>query len=216
LVRPGITGLVAVLIAGCAAIGTPNVDRDYRPGANGLLVVSLTASGYNPGTLWFQVVRAGSTTQAVASIPVNDEAYGLDWLPGDLATENGGSGRVAVVELAPGEYELRRWVINVSNQAAFSSTRAFGYRFTIVPGKATYLGSVHVDIQRGASPARLPFEISLQDRRERDLPIVHRKYSAVRPDQVLFPEAAREPVAERPVERAPTRLDDLQGLLPGR
>jgi hypothetical protein len=204
-----IVGVAA--IGACASIGTANVDSGWRPGANGLLVASVTSSGYNPGTLWFQVVRSHAPTEVVASIPVNDSAYGADWLAGDPAVLKGGSGRLAVIELAPGDYEMRRWVINVSNRAAYTSTRSFGYRFTISPGKATYLGNVHVDIQRGPTSA-LPFAVSLEDRRERDLPIFHRKYSAVRAEDVRFP---GEPVArdrERP--SGPTRLDDLQGLLP--
>jgi hypothetical protein len=207
-----------VPLGGCGSLGTANVDPGYRPGANGLLVASVTASGYTPGTLWYQVVLAGAPAQTVASIPVNDESYGLDWRNGDAAVPNGGSGRVAVVELPPGDYEMRRWVINVSNQAAFGSTRPFGYRFTIAPGKATYLGNVHVDIQRSASSRTLPFSVSLEDSRERDLPIFHRKYSGVRSGEVSFAQQGepREPQVQRPIERTPTRMDDLQGLLPAR
>ena len=200
-------------------MGTSNVDPAYRPGANGLLVASLTASGYNPGTLWVQVVRASASTETVASIPVNDPAYGLDWQAGDPAVTNGGAGRVAVVELAPGEYELRRWVINIGNSAAYSSRRPLAYRFNIVAGKATYVGNLHVDVQRSAAES-LPLATTLEDRRERDLPIVRRKYSGVRAEHMLFAgeSAERErasPTATRR-ERAPTRIDDLQGLLPGK
>jgi hypothetical protein len=179
----------------------------------------VTASGYNPGTLWVQVVRASAATDTVASIPVNDPAYGLDWQVGDPAVTNAGEGRVAVVELAPGDYELRRWVINVGNRAAYSSRRPLGYRFNIVAGKATYLGNVHVDIQRSAAES-LPFATTLEDRRERDLPIVQRKYSGVRAEHMVFAgeSAERErasPTAARR-EAGPTRIDDLQGLLPGK
>ncbi len=208
-----------MLIGGCASVGTSNVDPAYRPGANGLLVASVTTSGYNPGTLWVQVVRASAATETVASIPVNDPAYGLDWRVGDPAVTNGGEGRIAVVELAPGEYELRRWVINVDNRAAYSSRRALGYRFNIVAGKASYVGNLHVDIQRSAAES-LPFATTLEDKRERDLPIVQGRYSGVRAEHMVFAgESAQE---ERPAptaaRRGPaaTRIDDLQGLLPGK
>lgn len=204
------------MLAGCASLGTANVDPSYRPGANGLLVASVTASGYNPGTLWYQVVRTNAVTRTVASIPVNDEAYGMDWRAGDPSVPQAGAGRLAVLELAPGEYELRRWVINVGNQAAYSSTRPMGYRFAVEPGKATYLGNVHVDIQRSASAGSGPYAATLEDQRARDLPILYRKFPGVSAQQVLFAKqgAAPEPLGRRPAGPGSTRMDDLQGLLP--
>jgi hypothetical protein len=51
---------LATAAAGCAHTGTHNVDAaSPNPGDKGLLVASLTASGYNPGTLSFQVVPVG-------------------------------------------------------------------------------------------------------------------------------------------------------------
>jgi hypothetical protein len=207
----------AALGTGCASLGTPNVDAGYRPAHNGLLVAAVSASGYLPGTLWFQVVPQGATAPA-ASIPVNDAAYGIDWPAGDSEIPHGGLGRLAVVELPPGAYELRRWVINVSNAAAYTSNRPFGLRFTIAPGKATYLGSVHVDIQRGASTQRLPFAVRHDERRDRDLPLLYRKNPGINAAMVIFageaePEGARR-VSAQP--RGPARLEDLRDLLPQR
>jgi hypothetical protein len=219
LLRLIVSAIAGCLLAsGCASVGTANVEPAYRPSTSGLLVVSVTASGYNPGTLWYQIVRSGAVAHTVASIPVNDRAYGLDWEAGDPAVPNSGAGRVAVIELGPGEYEMRRWVINVANRAAFISTKPFGFRFEIEAGKATYLGNVHVDIQRTADPDTLPFAVALEDRRDRDLAILHRKYPGVRKDQLIFggPGRLRETAAERPVGLGPTRLDDLQNLLPGK
>jgi hypothetical protein len=211
--------MVATQLAGCGSIGTANVDPSYQPGANGLLVASLTRSGYDPGTLWIQVVSAGEVAQTVASIPVNDPSYGLDWGasdPGGVGTV----GRVAVVELNPGEYELRRWVVNTPNRQAFTSVRPLGYRFTIEAGKATYVGNLHLDLQRSASEHRIPFAARLEDQRDRDLAILHRKYRGIRPGQVVFAVkgARNAPLAGSPrtAEPAPTRLDDLQQLLPSR
>ena len=206
-----------MLAPGCASLGTPNVEPGYAPARNGLLVAAVSASGHLPGTLWFQVVRQGAT-QPAASIPVNDPAYGIDWPAGDAEIPRAGLGRLAVIELAPGDYELRRWVINVSNVAAYVSNRPFGLRFTVAPGRATYLGSVHVDIQVGASTQRLPYALERDDRRSRDLPLLYRKHPGVTPAMVAFAddmqrEAARPMSAAR---REPTRLDDLQDLLPRR
>jgi hypothetical protein len=210
----------AILAAGCASGGTANVDAAHRPTASGVLVVSATASGPMPGTLWYQIVRAHAVTQNVASIAVNDRAQGLDWEPGDPEVPNGGTGRVAVIELAPGEYELRRWVMNGGARGgAFSSRRPFGYRFVIEPGKVTYVGNVHVDLQRTANVDTVPYRMSVNDQRERDLAIVRRKHPAVAGSPIVFAGAAqgrRDDIfeEERGGDPVRTSIDDLNSLLP--
>lgn len=202
------------LLLGACAIATTNVDPNYRPRDKGVLVASLTASGYNPGTLLYQVVRSNAPTQLVATIPVNDEAQELDWKLGDPQVRFGGYGRLAVVELPPGDYEFRRGFIQVSAQETYSSKAAVGYRFTIVPGKATYLGNVHVDIER-ISAERLAPAYTLADLRSRDLPILYRKYASFKPDVMLFPdEVEREAALKGRQDAGPTKLEDLERLLP--
>lgn len=204
----------AVLAAGCMS-GARNADPGYRPGSNGLLVASLTASGHSPpGRLSYLVVRAEQPAQTVAAIPLNDEALALDWQLGDYAVHNNGYGRLAVVELPPGHYELRRGFIYVSAQEAYASARVLGYRFEILPGKATYLGNVHVDIEISAA-RRIHADTSLRDRRSRDLPLLHRKYAGVRPEHLVFPgEVDREKLLQRTADEAPLKLEDLERLLP--
>lgn len=214
LVRSVVLAIAAAVLAGCANPGTQNVAVDYRPADQGLLVASVTASGYNPGRLLYQLVRVASPTQTVVTIPVNDEALGLDWRLGDLEVPNGGQGRLAVIELAPGDYELRRAFIEVSAQETYTSARRFGFRFTIAAGKATYLGNIHVNMER--SPAgRLMSSTTLVDRRRRDLPLFHKKYSGIKPDQVTFPDDIEHAaVLKRSADSAPAKLEDLDRLLP--
>jgi hypothetical protein len=203
-----------MLLAACAPLGTGNVDPAYRLGANGVLVASVTASGYNPGTLLYQVVRTNAPTHTVVTIPVNDEAQGLDWQLGDPLVRYSGYGRLAVVELPPGEYEFRRAFIHVSAEESYASNRAVGYRFTILPGRATYLGNVHVDIERVSASRMLP-AYTLTDQRSRDLPVLYRKYAAFKPDSVIFPdELERDAALKRRQDDGPTKLEDLHRLLP--
>ena len=57
----------------------------------------------------------------------------------------------------------------------------------------------------------------LLDRRNRDLPILYRRYTGVQQAQVVFPEdIRREALLRRSADESPTKLDDLQGLLPRR
>ena len=217
--RSWILSLVA-LLAGCAGSGVANIEGSHRPAeGNGVLVVSVTASGYLPGSLWYQVVRSSNISAKPVSIPVNDDSFGVDWRSGSSEVKNGGTGRLAVIELPQGDYELRRWVINSGNRAAYISRKPFGYRFTIQPGKTTYIGNVHVDIQHSASSS-LPYAISLEDKRERDLLLLRRKYSGIRQDSVtvaIADEAAAEQrTQDRPGARSTRRIDDLKDLLPGK
>lgn len=206
---------LATAAAGCAHTGTPNIDAaSPNPGDKGLLVASLTASGYNPGTLSFQVVPVGEPGRTVAMIPVNDQAFGIDWPHGDPAVPNGGSGRLAVIELPPGEYELRRGIIEVSMQERYSSVRRYGYRFTIASGKATYFGNVHVELER--SPAgQLLAHTNVLDRRRRDVPLLLKKYASLKPEQIVYlDDLEHQAVLERSGESTPAKLDDLERLLP--
>jgi hypothetical protein len=203
--RLSIATLAALLLLGCTATGTKNVAGDYQPApAMGVLVASVSAGGYVPGELWFQVVRAGAPDQVAASILVNDS--GADPV----------NGRLAVVELPPGRYEVRRWVMNEGNRDAYSSRRPLGHHFDIRAGKATYIGHVRVDIQRSAGRG-LPFRITVDDRSARDLPQLRTSHPRIPADSVTvaIAEAGVEP---RPEAAAPggTRLEDLQGLLPRR
>lgn len=211
----------AIVAGGCASGGTANVDAGHRPGAGGVLVVSATASGPIPGTLWYQIVRAHAVTENVASIPVNDRAFGLDWEPGDSAVPNGGTGRVAVIELSPGEYELRRWVMGGGARGgSFSSRRPFGYRFLIEPGKVTYVGNVHVDLQRTADSDTMPYRMAVHDERQRDLAIFRRKHPGLATAPIVFAGAAgsraEDTTPRRSGDPVRTRIDDLQNLLPAR
>jgi hypothetical protein len=215
LVRNAVVAVAAALLAaGCAAVVTSNVPPSYRPGDNGLLVVSLSASGYSPGTLWLQVAPAAALQQTAALIPVNDPAHGLDWIRSD-AVPPGAVGRLAVLELAPGAYQLRDWIIRIGSRQTLTSVRPLGYRFAIEPGKATYLGSLHVDLKSTVTVSAVAFEVQLEDRRGRDLPLLHARYPGVRAEQVVVALPASEPMARVPEEaQGLTRIEDLRDLLP--
>ena len=215
MLRPVVTALACgALLVGCAGTRAPNVDPAYRLTSNGVLVASVTVSGYNPGTISYQVVSRSDPTRIVVTIPVNDQAQGLDWQLGDPQVLRGGYGRLAVVELAPGQYEFRRGLLEVSARETYTSSNTFGYRFTITAGKATYLGNVHLDVEL-SDARRMLLSPMLLDRRSRDLPILYRKYASVQPNEVIFPdEIEREALLRRSADDSPTKLEDLQRLLP--
>lgn len=206
--------MAAACLAGCAASGTPNVEGDYSPIAGkGLFVASVAASGYLPGELWMQIVPSGDTSTTAASILVNQEAHGDGAFPQNAAL-SGYAGRLAVVELAPGYYEVRRWVMNERNTATYVSRHPFGYRFTIESGKATYVGSIHLDIQKSAGRS-LPYRITLNDRSARDLERLRASYPRLPAEAVVVAPADRAPRERAPSYAPPgVGMDELEDLMP--
>jgi hypothetical protein len=203
---------IAVVLAGCVGPqGIPNADRSFPAGksAAGMLAASVTASGYLPGSLWLQLLRAGDTAP-LHSIPVNIDTFGLDWDPGSDAAGRAFRGRLAALELPAGQYEIGRWVMTVANRAAYVSNARIGARFTIAPGDVVYLGNIHVDIQSSASSS-LPWRADVKDERKRDLALLGQKYPALRLDGVRIQIGqGEEPARETSVPRV--RMEDLDGL----
>lgn len=192
-------------------MGTPNADRgvDLSKKTGGLAVVSVSVSGYLPGTHWYQIVDLKNAQQPPVSIATNAESFGLDWNPGQ-AGERSFIGRLAVVELAPGEYEIRRWVMRVGNAAMYASRRPLGYRFSIAAGDVVYLGNVHTDIQQSASASTLPYASSITDRQARDLPLLQQKYPAIKSGTVKVSIST----AGESRDSGPRTMDGLRDLLP--
>jgi hypothetical protein len=200
-------------LASCQVTGTANAERnlDLSAKSTGVAVVSVTVSGYLPGTHWYQIVDLKSPQQPPISVPTNADSFGLDWNPGSLGDKNF-TGRLAVIELAPGDYEIRRWVMMVGNSATYASRRPFGYRFSIAAGEIVYLGNVHTDIQRSASASALPYASTVTDRQERDLPLFQQKYPVAKSRNVKI---AVSTSGESRDSGAPAlNINSLRDLLP--
>lgn len=211
----------AVLAAACALWGcagpqgVPNADRSFstakRP--TGMLAASVTVSGYAPGSVWIQLLRSGDTAPLL-SIPVNVESFGLDWNPETDASGRSFRGRLAALELAPGEYEFGRWVMNVGNSATYVSSARIGARATVKQGEVVYAGNVHIDLQQSAS-GRLPSQVDLKDEAKRDLPLLGRKYPELKLEGVrVAVDNRREPARDAATPRV--RMEDLDGLIRAR
>jgi hypothetical protein len=195
--------------SGCVTTGTANVESAFDPAkrATGLVAMSLTVSGYVPGTHWYQIVDSNNP-QTPISIPTNAESFGLDWSSVDRNGKNA-VGRLAVIELPPGSYEVRRWIMNVGNVARFSSKRPIGYRFEVVAGETVYVGNVHTDIQRTASPNSVPYLTEVSNEQTRDLPILLSKYTRLRKEDVRIRVSGHS--GSRDI--GPGTLDGLRDLL---
>lgn len=207
--RISLLGALCLALLGCQTVGVANVESGYDPAKQkaGLAIMSLTISGYTPGTHWYQIINVDNPQRPV-SLATNSDSFGLDWNPG---TKNGKNfvGRIAVIELPDGRYEVRRWVMNVGNSARFASRRPISYRFSVSAGHTVYIGNVHTDIQQGASPTSLPYAVSITNEQERDIPLVLGKYPRLKRDMITIQVSQHEQLRDA----IPNTLDSLRDLL---
>lgn len=96
-------------------------------------------------------------------------------------------GRLAVIELQPGEYEFYSWRGGTSSgpggfTVTVRSTEPFSKRFRVIPGKAVYLGNVHFSVSRSGPFQRAPYQMRVSDLRQRDLALLHQKNPRITPD----------------------------------
>ena len=172
---------LTILLAGCQTVGVPNADTniDLSQRASGLAVISITVSGFQTGTFWYQIANLGNVQAPPVSLASNADSFGLDWNPGQAAGRTF-KGRLAVVELPPGNFEIRRWVMLNGNAGTYTSRQPMQYRFTVGRGEVVYVGNVHTDIQQSASTTTLPYSTKISDEQARDLPLLFQKYPGIK------------------------------------
>lgn len=204
-------------LSGCVGPqGVSNAERSFATAkrSTGMLVASLTVSGHTPGSMWLQLFRSGDSAPT-HSIPINIDSFGLDWGPGSDASGRRILGRLAAVELPPGQYEFGRWVMTVANRAAYTSNSRIGSRFAVKAGEVVYVGNIHIDVQSSAS-ASLPFRVEVNDERKRDLPLLAKKYPELKPEAVRVEIGASGAEAAAAEPARGVRMEDLDGLLRAR
>jgi hypothetical protein len=190
----GLVGLI--LFCGC---GTTNVGSGYALTPNsdsGLAIASLTLSGLSADYTLTLYLR-GVDSDFDQSLPVLDASTPQDWVcpyfrvptPGDPC------GRLAVIELSPGEYEFYSWRAASTSRSGATTTTIrppdFSRRFTVLAGKAVYLGNIHLS-PRGPGPIKKSPAIDnedliwILDTRERDLALLFDKFPNLSTDDLVM------------------------------
>lgn len=157
---------VAALLAGCAGAAHRGVSEVKLDGAQALVIGSIT---YDSGQGQYGIAAHGTVPVGPSNFSAS-VGYSL-WPPlgplfDDALQKRGGT---FAVQVAPGEYRLTGWFIR-QGYINYRSTDPIDIVFTVEPGRATYLGNVHFE-SSGA--------VTLQDRRERDLPIIESRVAAL-------------------------------------
>jgi hypothetical protein len=152
--------LVAVLLGGCAPL---NINLDYslanKPG-KGVVVMSMT---YTPDAPTFGLnfrPLGGKEPDAIMS---NTLPHPEDW--------KNPAGRLVVLELPVGKYEIFEWFGNW-----LESKRPFSVPFTVVEGRATYIGNVRVDVLRELGT----FRVSVTDKSDRDISLLLSRFKNIK------------------------------------
>ncbi len=93
--------------------------------------------------------------------------------PLDVIDAGRAQGRLAAVSLPAGGYEFYTWSVREPNPFGgieHSPQEAFNYRFTVKPGRATYIGQLNLHLsERGGH------KITVEDKRARDMALLMKK-----------------------------------------
>ncbi|MDT3736783.1 MAG: hypothetical protein ROZ00_11195 [Denitratisoma sp.] len=104
--------------------------------------------------------------------------------PLDVIESGRAVGRVAVLRLPAGNYELYDWKLVVPNQYGgneFRPNQALAYRFTIEAGRAIYLGNLDLHITE-----RDAYKIVVENKAARDLPLLARKLPSISVKDMIY------------------------------
>lgn len=130
---------------------------------------------------WLQDKDAQGPAAMRPKLIVKDQALAE---PLDIVEAGRPIGRVAALRLPAGDYELYDWKLVVPNQYGgneFGPKRAFGYRFTIEAGRATYLGNVDLRMTEQDT-----YGITVENKAERDLALLEKKLPSMRAEDVTY------------------------------
>lgn len=168
---------ILFVLSGCASVS--NVPTDYalsQDSETGILLASVSYhgsySGYSIkfrkiGSSKWDKLEVGSGT---AFLPPGM----LDW---DIEAR-GLRGNVFAIELPAGEYEFGSWFVS-SGVASISPVNPFSIRFNIYPGNATYAGNFHFVRESGFGATVTGVNVHYEDKYDRDIPIIEKKYKNI-------------------------------------
>lgn len=189
------TALPATLVACSSA---PSVKPDYSlaeagKDGHGLLVISLsTDNPYSPYTPALEFNYGGDPT------PNGDRGRKLEGPAGCNPSKPGDSdfsdacGRLFAVDLEAGDYYVLPWVMTLMPPVRNCAPTGWEpIRFTIAPGKATYLGNVHAQLKTGEldrlGNTKIGFAWALsRDQRARDLALLAERYPRLAAADVVY------------------------------
>lgn len=178
--------LAMLLLASCAAKNVnQNVDLTRLTGT-GLVFASVSTSpeGGEGPIATFRFKRGGFVKSR------EEQTTGRHLKPSEL---DGDYGRLIIVELPVGANSLKSWMLTDGAAQYIPASRVPEIAFIVEPGKALYLGNLHMNLTMAANDMNeqaisdlLP---EIRDRRERDLVLFKSRYPQVAETDII----ARQP-----------------------
>ncbi len=172
-----LTLLALFILAGCAA---KNVDQSINTSQlteTGLVYASLSTSDeylYGP-IATFRLKQGGIIKSREEDNPLLGTLK-----PSELQDDYG---RLVVLELPAGKNSLNHWVVTHGTTQYFSKEDVPEMVFTVEPGKAVYLGNLHIHTSLGKNFIGHQIIVDLlpeiRDRSQRDLEMFRARYPNV-------------------------------------
>lgn len=175
--------IVSLLLSSCVT-ATLNIEKDYSmsPGiGKGVVIASLTRHGYQDLSFFVQIKLRGIGSKYEGKVNVTgDYVSEDDWACPNFSNipANKPCGRLMVIELPQGDYEYYSW-IGGSNNSTIKPKKDFSKKFTVVSGKAVYIGNIHIGI------GGRRFSMAVQDKQDRDLELFLIKYQNIKKEDIV-------------------------------
>jgi hypothetical protein len=179
LFTPLLALLATALLGACAPTANEvRPDKALDLSSQGAVALSFTSVGipYLHGLYLFYTPAAGGEEVGMAAYGTDSPGYWSDYY------QDVEKGRLAVLQLAPGDYRFTRWSANAGGLGGTRSIDPedpFNIPFTVEAGKILYLGNLHLtshDVSKVTSSyASTRHQLSVRDRRDVDLDALKRR-----------------------------------------
>ena len=187
--------ILAVPIVILSACSTRNIDPDYRleGDEDGLVIVSISRSGL--GQFHMTLHWQGVDSDRSHYLEFKDSSDPMAWdspcrvgLSPNLLGQKDCTGRLAVFEMAGGEYEFHRLGADAIFHGTFQwiITPPFSAKFMVIPGRATYLGNLHFLFpdEFNSAVGIGTYHPLVRDMEERDIRLFEKHYPHISRDKV--------------------------------
>ena len=166
-----------VILAVVNSCAVSNEKSDYRltdSTGSGLVVFSLSVSGQN--SVYIAYREIGLDEQNVVYV----DSYGVKGARANYDWKEP-VGRLVYLELGSGDYEIYGWHPSNCGWGTPCAELQEKIYFTVVPGKASYIGNIHFDI-RSRDGA---YKYDINDEYDRDVSLLSTRLLNVNSDQVI-------------------------------
>lgn len=173
--------IAGILLLSACSLSTENIAKDYKLNPdNGVVVLSLTSSGECGYALFVDIRRIDKKDET--TIGLQDLMEDRDWQRKNedcsIEDENDFYGKLSVVALEPGTYEIYS-LSGISRYNAFYSDENFSITFKVKANSVTYLGNAHFIVEKKF------FSFHTTDKRKRDLSLFQYKHPGLTDEYII-------------------------------